>query len=181
LTLALDKRMDFSDTARSTSGNSIIMRGYLRRITPHKIGGVQKIKHHLYLSINCVILPFHEPSDGRFSDGCLMRKSKIDPALIQELIDQGRSDLEIANRLGCTVGTLRVRCSQLKLSLRRPAKVVLPQAILDQLNQRAELMGVSTTTLAADLLEEIARDDLYDAVLDRDDTKVNPIHAVKLF
>jgi len=103
-----------------------------------------------------------------------MRKSKIDPALIQELIDQGRSDLEIANRLGCTVGTLRVRCSQLKLSLRRPAKVVLPQAILDQLNQRAELMGVSTTTLAADLLEEIARDDLYDAVLDRDDTKVNP-------
>jgi hypothetical protein len=29
-------------------------------------------------------------------------------------------------------------------------------------------MGVSTVSLAADLLEEIARDDLYDAVLDRD-------------
>jgi hypothetical protein len=34
-------------------------------------------------------------------------------------------------------------------------------------------MGVSATTLAADLLEEIARDDLFDAVLDRDDTTVN--------
>jgi len=102
-----------------------------------------------------------------------VRKSKIDPALIRVLIDQGLSDLEIANRMGCTVGTLRVRCSQLKISLRRSAKVVLPQAILDQLVQRAALMGVSTATLAADLLEEIARDDLYDAVLDRDDTPVN--------
>jgi hypothetical protein len=145
---------------------------YLRRITPHNIGVVQKIELHLYLSINCVILPFHETSDGRFSDGCLVNKSKIDPALIRELIDQGFSDLEIANRLGCTVGTLRVRCSQLKISLRRLAKVVLPQATLDQLMQRATLMGVSTATLAADLLQEIARDDLFDAVLDRDDTEV---------
>jgi hypothetical protein len=102
-----------------------------------------------------------------------VRKSKVDSALIRVLIDQGLSDLEIATRIGCTVGTLRVRCSQLKISLRRHAKVVLPQAILDQLIQRAELMGVSTTTLAADLLEEIARDDLYDAVLDRDDSTVN--------
>lgn len=101
-----------------------------------------------------------------------VRKSKIDPALIRVLIDQGLSDSEIAFRVGCTVGTLRVRCSQLKISLRRPGKVVLPQSILDQLTERAELMGVSTTTLAADLLEEIARDDLYDAVLDRDDTAV---------
>jgi hypothetical protein len=101
-----------------------------------------------------------------------VRKSKIDPALIRVLIDQGLSDLEIANRVGCTVGTLRVKCSQLKISLRRCAKVALPQAILDQLIQRAKLMGVSTTSLAADLLEEIARDDLYDAVLDRDDITV---------
>jgi hypothetical protein len=112
--------------------------------------------------------------------GGRVRKSKIDPAQIRVLIDQGLSDLEIANRIGCTVGTLRVRCSQLKISLRRPAKVVLPQAILDQLNQRAELMGVSTVALAADLLEEIARDDLYDAVLDRNDATANcagPVRA----
>lgn len=101
----------------------------------------------------------------------MVRKSKIDPALIPVLIDQGLSDVEIASKIGCTVGTLRVRCSQLKVSLRRSAKLVLPQAILDQLTQRAALMGVSTVSLAADLLEEIARDDLYDAVLDRDATQ----------
>jgi hypothetical protein len=34
-------------------------------------------------------------------------------------------------------------------------------------------MGVSTAELVVDLLKEIARDDLYDAVLDRDDAEVN--------
>ena len=128
---------------------------------------------NLYLSINCEIYPFTGNVFLRLSElEGRVRKSKIDPALIRVLIEQGLSDLEIADRVGCTVGTLRVRCSQLKISLRRPAKVVLPQAILDQLIQRAKLMGVSTTSLAADLLEEIARDDLYDAVLDRGDTTV---------
>ena len=96
----------------------------------------------------------------------------INPALILALIDQGLSDLEIANQLGWTVGTLRVMCSQLKISLRRPGKLVLPQAILDQLSQRAALMGISVQALATDLLQVIARDDLYDAVLDQDDVEV---------
>jgi hypothetical protein len=61
----------------------------------------------------------------------------------------------------------------LKISLRRPAKIVLPQVILNQIMERAASMGVSTTTLAADLLGEIARDNLYDAVLDRDDSKTS--------
>jgi len=34
-------------------------------------------------------------------------------------------------------------------------------------------MGVSTAELVVDLLKEIARDGLYDAVLDRDDVKEN--------
>jgi hypothetical protein len=102
-----------------------------------------------------------------------VRKSKIDPALIPGLIDQGLSDVEIASKIGCTVGTLRVRCSQLKISLRRPAKVILPQAIFDQLMQRAATMGTSAAALAADLLEEIVRDDLYEAVLDRAGTATN--------
>jgi hypothetical protein len=102
-----------------------------------------------------------------------VRKSKINPDLVRLLIDQGFSDVEIANRLGCTVGTLRVRCSQLKISLRRSGKVILPQAILDQLLDRAALMGVSAATLAADLLEEIARDDLFDAVLDKDRANIH--------
>jgi hypothetical protein len=101
-----------------------------------------------------------------------VRKSKIDPTLIRALIDQGLSDIAIAERLGCTVGTLRVKCSQLKISLRRSGKVILPQAIVDQLFERAATMGVSTATLAADLLQEIARDNLFDAVLDRDDANL---------
>ena len=105
-----------------------------------------------------------------------MRKSKTDPALIPTLVDEGLSDLEIASRMGWTVGTLRVRCSQLKISLRRKTikrgQIVLSQAILDQLHQRAAMMGVSTSALVVELLEVIARDRLYDAVLDRDGTGV---------
>jgi hypothetical protein len=108
-----------------------------------------------------------------------VRKSKTDPALIPVFVDEGLSDLEIAKRMGWTAGTLRVRCSQLKISLRRKVAtgkvasgkhVVLPRAIFDQLHERAVLMGVSMSALASDLLEVIARDSLYDAVLDRDDT-----------
>jgi hypothetical protein len=44
---------------------------------------------------------------------------KIDPARIPSLIASGLSAAEIADQLGCTEGSLRVRCSQLKISLRR--------------------------------------------------------------
>ena len=103
-----------------------------------------------------------------------MRKSKTNPALIPALIEEGLSDWEIANRMGWTVGTLRVRCCQLKISLRRKnatqRQVVLPQSIFDQLHQRAAMMGVATSVLVAELLKAIARDGLYNAVLDGDGT-----------
>ena len=106
----------------------------------------------------------------------LLRKSKTDPALIPVLVEEGLSDLEIASRMGWTVGTLRARCSQLKISLRRKnvnrRQFVLPQAIFDQLHQRAAMMGVSTSALAVELLEVITRDRLYNAVLDGDDIGV---------
>lgn len=38
---------------------------------------------------------------------------------IRAWLDQGLSDAQIADKLGCTVGTLKVRCSQLGISLRR--------------------------------------------------------------
>ena len=107
---------------------------------------------------------------------------KIDPQMIRELVRQGLSNTEIANRMGWTVGTLYVRCSQLKISLRRSSKKVrlkrwpkipLPDDLFEQLRQRAAAMGVSTAELVVDLLKEIARDGLYDAVLDRDDVKEN--------
>lgn len=111
-----------------------------------------------------------------------MRKNKPDPEMIRELVGQGLSNIEIANRMGWTVGTLCVRCSHLKISLRRSCKKVrlkrwpkipLPDDLFEQLRQRAKIMGVSAAELAVDLLKEIARDGLYDAVLDRNDAEVN--------
>ena len=37
-------------------------------------------------------------------------------AHVTSLVDQGRSAAEIASEIGCTLGTLRVRCSQHKIS-----------------------------------------------------------------
>ena len=111
-----------------------------------------------------------------------MRKNKPDPEMIRELVGQGLSNIEIANRMGWTVGTLCVRCSHLKISLRRSCKKVrlkrwpkipLPDDLFEQLRQRAKIMGVSAVELAVALLKEVARDDLYDAVLDQDDAEVN--------
>lgn len=48
-----------------------------------------------------------------------MRLRKIDPARIPALISSGLSAAEIAGEFGCTEGSLRVRCSQLKISLRQ--------------------------------------------------------------
>jgi hypothetical protein len=106
-------------------------------------------------------------------DHAVVRKSKADPTLIPALVNEGLSDVEIADRMGWTVGTLRARCSQLKISLRRKAvngrQIVLPSGVLEQLQQRAAMMGMTTSALAAELLKAIARDGLYSAVLDGDE------------
>ncbi len=117
---------------------------------------------------------------------------------IPVLVQQGLNAEAIAARLGCTAGTLKVRCSQAGISLRVPkeAKVVplvplvpaspakppqskrcfafalpttlqLSRVAMSRLRQRAEAIGVNEAQLASDLLEVIAQDDLYDAVLDR--------------
>jgi transposase-like protein len=138
-------------------------------------------------------------------------------ARVASLVDNGRSAAEIASEIGCTLGTLRVRCSQYGISLRRATgrreaavttidlgalaeanaaaprksvdrintvdqsrtvvsessvevraelKVLLPQITTEQLRQRGALRGISGSTLASKLLVTIARDGLYDAVLD---------------
>src|SRR5262249_19609462 len=98
---------------------------------------------------------------------------------------------EIAQRIGCTVGTLRVRCSQLGISLKRPGlrssqsnqalsaiahatssqpavvcfQVTLNQPFMDQFEGSARAKGLSSGALAQALLEVIAQDGLYEAVL----------------
>src|SRR5215469_1784844 len=138
-------------------------------------------------------------------------------ARVASLVDNGRSAADIASEIGCTLGTLRVRCSHYGISLRRRATgrreaavttidlgalaeanaaaprksvdrintvdqsrtvvgessvevraelVLLPQITTEQLRQRGALRGISGSTLASELLVTIARDGLYDAVLD---------------
>jgi hypothetical protein len=111
------------------------------------------------------------------------------------LVQQGLDAEAIAARLGCTVGTLRVRCSQAQISLRVPKEVkVVPlvplvpvpkppeqkrsyafavpttlqlsRVAMSRLRQRANAMGVTEAALVTTLLEMIAQDDLFDAVLD---------------
>jgi len=51
-----------------------------------------------------------------------VRRRKFTPhvvAQIRHLLDQGVNTAEIASKIGCTVGSLRVTCSRLAISLRR--------------------------------------------------------------
>jgi hypothetical protein len=115
------------------------------------------------------------------------RRTKFTPVVIEQiprLLEQGRSPVEIADRIGCTINTLRVRCSQLRISLRhtrheteesqtakqkvRQLTVCVSPKTFDALRQQAALEGMSGSQLAAHLLDTIVRDCLYKAVLDRE-------------
>jgi len=119
-------------------------------------------------------------------------------ATIPQLVNSGLRSQDIAMRLGCKVTTLKVRCSQARISLRPPkeAKVLrlvplvplvpapktpkqkrsyafavpttlqLSRVAMSRLRQRAVATGMTEAELVTTLLEVIARDDLYDAVLD---------------
>jgi len=123
---------------------------------------------------------------------------------IPVLVQQGLNAEAIAARLGCTVGTLKVRCSQAQISLRLPKEVkVVPlvplapaapapkptqskrcfafavpttlqlsRVAMSRLRQRAEATGMTEAALVTKLLEVIAQDDLYDAVLDNEAKKI---------
>ena len=103
---------------------------------------------------------------------------------IPRLIERGLSPDEIATRIGCTIGTLRVVCSKAKISLRRGGRrkltlpsgsrrrgraavaLKLPEEAVDVLWHEADKRGLELTALASLLLAMIAQDNLCDAVLD---------------
>ena len=60
----------------------------------------------------------------------------------------------------------RAVVSETSAEARSELKVLLPQITTEQLRQRGALRGISDSTLASELLVTIARDSLYDAVLD---------------
>jgi hypothetical protein len=100
-------------------------------------------------------------------------------ALIPGLIEQGLSKAEIAARYDVTPATLQVLCCKRGISLRRGGprmklSLGLSDAALCALRIAAKARGMNETRLARDLLEAIAKDDLYKAVLD---TRKEPIAA----
>ena len=105
--------------------------------------------------------------------------------LIRSLADQGKSSSEIAEMIGSTAASVRVRCSQLKIKL-TPGRPRLPQtrqrhiqeprlvlymrpAIYAALKRKAAGMRKSPHQLAEALLDAIVKSDLCEAVLDEDE------------
>jgi hypothetical protein len=125
-----------------------------------------------------------DPHDVARPDRVVERRRKriyTDEALAQlpALLEQGLSREQIAEQIGGKVSSLQVVCSRKGISLsrrdRRRRPTIEPDADLTlqvkaqtmaRLQQRAEATGTSETKLASRLLDLIAKEDLYDAVLD---------------
>jgi hypothetical protein len=94
---------------------------------------------------------------------------------VEHFVAQGLSAAQIADRIGCKLGSLRVKCSQHGISLRNsqrhlPKRLIisLPERVALGLQRQADKEGMSKADLAIHLLDAIVRDNLYDAVIDRD-------------
>ena len=100
-------------------------------------------------------------------------------------VRDGVSPAEVAQRIGCTVGTLRVRCSELGINRsaitetksvpmrqltkqRAFLKVTLNERTMERFERAATSTGRSSAALATALLEKIVHDGLYEAVLDEE-------------
>jgi hypothetical protein len=123
-----------------------------------------------------------------------MRKKLLTESVLAQIpgwiTESGLRPAEIAKKIGCTVGTLRVRCSHHRISLKQlPHRLKAPDAQLAlgaplsrrapanlvlsllartrvRLQARAVLLGLSEDALVNVLIETIDKDDLYAAVLD---------------
>ena len=121
-----------------------------------------------------------------------MRKKLLTDGVLAQIQrwrrEEGLGPAEIAARIGCTVGTLRVVCCHRRISLKRSSDMTrnghlppndtstqldltklglkLPRLIRNQLQTRAAQYRMSELELAAALLETVIRDDLYHAILD---------------
>jgi DNA-binding CsgD family transcriptional regulator len=100
---------------------------------------------------------------------------------IPGLAGQGKSASEIAEVIGSTTGSVRVKCSQLKIKLRRQGRqghirqiagqrlvICLSDADYAALERKAADMQKSAVKLSGELLEAIISSDIYEAVLDDD-------------
>ena len=102
-------------------------------------------------------------------------------AEVELLVKQGLNKQQIAGRLGCKASSLQTVACQNRISLchpdkrkRRPIEITMQVPLeisapaLSALHKAARAKGMPCAKLVADLLEVIATDNLYDAVLDRE-------------
>jgi hypothetical protein len=100
-------------------------------------------------------------------------------AKIRKLVGQGLKPEEIAHDLGCTLGTLRVKCSHHQISLRRHSAAAARSTaghmrvtirvsgeVARRLVRQSREKGMSPPKFVARLIETIVQDNLYDAVID---------------
>lgn len=100
--------------------------------------------------------------------------------IIRDLASQGRSATEIADVLGSTPGSVRVKCCQFKIKLQRNRHRLtgdcdppihrlvthINPSIYRNLQQRARLKQKTVAELAEMLIEAVVSSDIYAAVLD---------------
>jgi hypothetical protein len=102
-------------------------------------------------------------------------------ASIPALIAEGKRKQEIADQFGVKASTLQVMCCRKGISLRPggkrkplitmslPSPLPLSDKTLRALRDAALAMGTDEVSLAGRLLEMIAKDNLYNAVLDTEE------------
>ena len=107
----------------------------------------------------------------------ILTKEKL--ASIPELVASGLSRNEIAERLGCKLSTLKVRCSQERIRLPRrcrgprkpPAKterirIAISTDAVELFDSTADAKGMTANAFVSRLLELIVRDNLVNAIFD---------------
>ena len=98
---------------------------------------------------------------------------------IRVLAAQGKAAAEIATAIGSTPASVRVKCCQLKIPLRRRWEqalhieghrliIYLQDADYAALKRKAADMQRSAVELTGDLLRAVIRGNIYEAVLDDD-------------
>jgi hypothetical protein len=122
-----------------------------------------------------------EPPEPALVSGRSRRRIFTPTAIntIRVLAARGKSAAEIATVIGSTPASVRVKCCQLKISLRRGWQqarhiggqslvIYLQDADYAALKRKAAGMQKSTVELSGQLLRAVIRGDIYEAVLDDD-------------
>jgi hypothetical protein len=103
--------------------------------------------------------------------------TKANVIKIKTLADNGFGAVQIAHAIGSTPGSVRTWCHRMKIKLGRtkgfgcsaaePCIISnVSEASFLELDRHARQRKISVQTLAALLLETIAKDNLFDAVID---------------